>query len=72
MEKQLTRQVNDKIVLGICSGIAKYFSWDKTVIRLLFLLVVFITGIFPMVILYFIAYFIMPVEKTPNNSDFIK
>lgn len=72
MEKQLTRQVNDKIVLGICSGIAKYFGWDKTLIRLIFAFAVLITGIFPLVVLYAIAYFVMPVENTPNSNDFIK
>jgi phage shock protein C len=72
MAKQLTRLPEDKIVLGICSGVAKYFELDKTLIRLLFILAVFITGVFPLVIVYFIAYFIMPVEKTPNTNDFIK
>lgn len=71
MEKQLKRLPNNKIVFGVCAGIAEYFGWDRTVLRLFFVFLVLVTGIFPMVILYVIAYFIMPVDDN-DSTKFIK
>lgn len=74
MNKQLTRLPNDKIIFGICSGIAKYLVWDKTVVRIIFIFLFLITGFFPIAILYIIAYFIMPVDNSSYNinDDIIK
>ena len=74
MNKQLTRLPNDKIIFGICSGIAKYLVWDKTVVRIIFIFLFLITGFFPITILYIIAYFIMPVDpySGTSNPDIIK
>ena len=33
MEKKLTRSVNDKMLGGVCSGLAKYFGLDTTLVR---------------------------------------
>ena len=69
MAKQLTRLPNDKIIFGICSGIAEYLGWDKTVVRIIMVLLLLVTGLFPLTILYIIAYFIMP---TDSASKIIK
>ena len=45
MNKQLTRLPNDKIIFGICSGIAKYLVWDKTVVRIIFIFLFLIFSI---------------------------
>lgn len=74
MAKQLTRLPNDKIIFGICSGIAKYLEWDKTIVRIIMVLFLIFTGFFPITLLYIIAYFIMPVDPYSNtsNPDIIK
>ncbi len=74
MEKQLTRLPNDKIIFGICSGVAQYLGWDKTIVRIIFVLLLLVTGFFPITILYIIAYFIMPVNNSSYdiNDDLIK
>lgn len=66
MSKQLTRLPNDKIIFGICSGLAKYLGWDKTVVRILMVLLLVFTGFFPITLVYIVAYFIMPVDPTSN------
>ncbi len=50
MEKQLTRLPNDKIIFGICSGVAQYLGWDKTIVRIIFVLLLLVTGFFPITI----------------------
>ncbi len=75
MAKQLMRLPNDKIVFGICAGLAQYFELDKTVVRIIVILLLLCTGFFPVGLLYIIAYFIMPVDKSsqgPTNIDIIK
>lgn len=63
MGKQLKRLTNDKIIFGICSGLAEYLGWDKTVVRLIVAFLILITGLFPLAIMYIIAYFIIPADK---------
>lgn len=75
MAKQLTRLPNDKIIFGICSGLAQYFDIDKTIVRIIMVLFFILTGFFPITLLYVIAYFIMPVDPSsqgPSNIDIIK
>lgn len=66
MAKQLTRLPNDKIIWGICSGIAQYLDLDKTVVRIIMVIFLIFTGFFPIALLYVIAYFIMPVDPSSN------
>ncbi len=62
--KKLTRG-KDKKLSGVCSGIAEYFDWDVTLVRLLMAVFIVATGLFPGVVFYVIAAMIMP-EGAPN------
>jgi len=60
--KTLTRSLNDRMIAGVCGGLAKYMGMDPTVIRLIFVLLFFVTG--PGVLLaYLIMMIIVPEEK---------
>lgn len=58
--KKLYRSEKNKILAGICGGLGEYFDIDATILRLFWLLVVIFTGIFPGVIAYVLAIFIIP------------
>ncbi len=60
MKKKLYRSPDNKTVLGILGGVGEYFEVDPTVIRLGFVLLMFATGIVPLLLAYFISYFIIP------------
>lgn len=60
--KKLYRSTSNKMIGGICGGLAEYFNIDVTVARLAWVLVVIFTGIFPGVLVYIIALFIIPVH----------
>lgn len=62
MHKKLYRSTTDKMISGVCGGIADYFDVDPTIIRLLAVLLTFVTGIFPCIIAYIIAMIIVPVK----------
>lgn len=58
-QKKLTRSAN-KILAGVCGGIAEYFDVDPTLVRVCYAaLSIFTTG-FPGLLLYIIMMLIMP------------
>jgi phage shock protein C len=58
--KRLYRSKTNRIIAGVCSGIAEYFNVDPTLIRLLWLLFSLSGG--AGVLAYFIAWIIIPEE----------
>ncbi len=58
--KILTRDSSNKIIAGVCSGIAKYFDIDPTLVRLLWVVVTVLTGFWPSILIYLVAWAIMP------------
>jgi phage shock protein C len=58
--KKLYKSKNDKVLSGLIGGLGEYFDVDPVLIRLGFVVVVFITGFFPGVIAYIIGVLIVP------------
>lgn len=58
MAKKLYRSTTDKMVGGIAGGLAEYFDIDSTLIRVLFILTVFLGG--GGIIAYIILWIIVP------------
>jgi phage shock protein C len=65
MSKKLYRSREDKIIGGVCGGIAEYFNIDSTWVRLAFILITIARGIG--VIPYIIAWIIVPESKVYKN-----
>lgn len=61
--KTLKRIPHKGTVAGVLAGFSEYFQVDVTVLRVLFVLFVLVTGFFPGVFAYIIAILIMPVEQ---------
>ena len=59
MQKKLTRS-NNKMVAGVCAGIADYFDLDPTLIRLGYAFLTIFTGLLPGILAYFIAIVVVP------------
>ena len=71
VERKLMRSSN-KILAGVCGGIAEYFEVDPTLIRAIYaILAVFTTG-FPGLLLYLILMLIMPAAPTAHNVEDVK
>lgn len=56
-DKRLSRS-NNKMIGGICAGIAEYLGLDPTIVRIVWVLLFFFAGFG--VILYLILWIIMP------------
>ncbi|HBS48408.1 TPA: PspC domain-containing protein [Candidatus Dependentiae bacterium] len=64
MAQQLYRSNTNRKIAGICGGIGNYFDIDPVLVRLIWLLFVFMggTGIFA----YLIGWLIIPLENSSN------
>ncbi|HJC98617.1 MAG TPA: PspC domain-containing protein [Candidatus Phocaeicola merdavium] len=60
--KKLTRPQNNKMLAGVCAGIANYFGLDPTLIRVAYALLTVFTA-FAGVIVYLLLWIIIPEEK---------
>jgi len=58
MTKNLYRS-NDRVLGGVCAGLAEYFGLDITLVRLAYAVLTFCTA-FSGVIIYIIAWIIIP------------
>jgi len=58
--KKLYRSKEDKKLAGICGGLGEYFNADPTLLRLIFVLLLFVSGFLPMIITYLIGWIIIP------------
>jgi len=59
--KKLFRSQTNKKIAGICGGIGEMTGTDPTIIRLIVIVLGIVTGFFPFIIGYLIAWWIVPV-----------
>ena len=59
MEKKLTRS-NNRIIAGVCAGIAEWLGWDVTLVRILYLSLSIFSAAFPGTLAYIILWIVMP------------
>ncbi len=57
---KLTRSSNDKMIAGVCGGLAEYLGWPSGRVRLLYVLVSIFSAGFPGIVVYLILWFLMP------------
>ena len=60
--KRLIRPRGERKIAGVCAGLAEYFDLDLTLVRVLWLVGTFFSGIVPGIIGYVIAWIVMPEE----------
>lgn len=67
-QKKIYREEESAIVAGVLAGLAEYFKQDPVLFRLAGITFLILTGIFPGLLLYLIAWFMMP--KRPK-ADYV-
>jgi phage shock protein C len=58
MEKRLYRSRNDRKLAGICGGIAEYYGWDPTLVRVAWIVLTLLGG--SGILIYLILWLVMP------------
>jgi len=57
---ELKRPTNGRVIAGVCAGLAQRFGWNANVVRLIFVLSIFLPG--PQVLAYIIMWIVIPNE----------
>ena len=72
MEKRLYRSRSDRMIWGVCGGLAKYFDMDPTIVRVITALSIFLGGVG--IWAYIILAIVVPLEdsKAAEPKDTIK
>ena len=60
--KTLKRARDDKMLAGVCAGIARYFDTDPGLVRVIFVVLGVTTGVVPFLIIYGILMLVLPQE----------
>ena len=60
--KRLVRSTSNRVIGGVCGGVADYLNMDANLVRILTVLISLFTGV--PVILYIIALFVVPEDNT--------
>lgn len=67
MKARLTRSRKDRVIFGVCGGLAEYFGVDAVIIRLAF--VVFTIIEWPGILLYIILAIIIPEAEKEDMTE---
>ncbi len=67
MNKKLKKSA-DRMIGGVCGGVAEYFDVDPTIVRVAYACLTVFSAGFPGVVLYLILCLIMP----RNDQNYIK
>ena len=52
----------DRKIGGVCAGLAQYLDLDISLVRILWFFVTFVSGVFPGLVAYVLAWIIIPEE----------
>jgi phage shock protein C len=65
-KSKLTRS-NNRVIAGVCAGLAVWLGWDIALVRLLYLIISIFSAGFPGILAYIILWIVMP-EETDFQS----
>ncbi len=58
----LYRSRSDRIIAGVCGGVADWLGWSPTGVRVLYVVISILSVAFPGILVYLILWLIMPQE----------
>ena len=65
--KRLYRSESNKVFGGVLGGLAVYLNWNPTIMRVIVAILTILTEIWPLVIVYLIAWMIIPAARSPRQ-----
>jgi phage shock protein C len=71
MAKRLYRSTTQKMIGGVCGGLAEYFDVDVSLVRLIFVGIALVSLLLPMIVFYIIAWIVIPGRHAfpPGGAD---
>lgn len=62
MKQRLQRSRTDRMISGVCGGLAVFLGWDPSLVRVGVVVLGIATGIFPLGIVYVVMWLVVPEE----------
>lgn len=59
----LRRSVDDRVIAGVCGGLARWLGWDPTLVRVLYVVVSVLSVAFPGILVYLVLWVVMPSDR---------
>ena len=56
----LRRSRSNKMIAGVCGGLAAWLGWDVTLVRVLYVALSIFSAAFPGILVYLILWMVMP------------
>ena len=66
MSKRLYRSRTDRVIWGVCGGLAKYFNIDPVIVRIIAVLLIFVNGLG--LLAYIIMAIVVPLESSAASE----
>lgn len=66
-ERKLFRNMQNKVFGGVIGGLAVYLGWDANIMRLLVIVLSLVSYGWPLMVLYLIAWMVIPPANTPRR-----
>lgn len=64
--RKLMRSRTDRMIAGVCGGLAEWLGWDPTLVRVAYVVVSILSAGFPGTLAYIILWLVMP--KAPPGA----
>lgn len=64
--RRLQRSRNDRMIGGVCGGLAEYLNMDATLVRVLVVIIALVTAAFPVIAIYLLMMLLLP-EAPPSQ-----
>lgn len=57
---RLHRSTSNRVIAGVCGGLAEWLGWSPTLVRVLYVLLSIVSVAFPGILVYIILWIAMP------------
>ncbi len=56
----VVRSSSDRVIAGVCAGIAEHLGWPVTRVRVAYVILSFLSAAFPGILVYLLLWLVMP------------
>ena len=60
---KLHRSTSNRVLAGVCGGIANWLGWNPTMVRVLYIVISILSVAFPGILAYIILWIVMPKDS---------
>ncbi|WP_162340678.1 PspC domain-containing protein [Cyclobacterium salsum] len=67
MTKKFHRSTQNKLIAGVCGGLANYLDWEADKLRIAYVLISLLSAAFPGLLVYLILWFVIPEDNSQTG-----